>query len=569
MARPLILAVEDDPNLLNLIREELVKRYGKDYQVACVSTAPEALWILDDAAGTGREVALLLANLWLQGETGLNLFVEARERHLEARSVALIEFGGGADGQQEQVYRAGQLYSAARAGLIDDWIVEPWTPGDEHFHQGISNFLYQWWEGHRPGHLGIRIIGERWSARAHEIRDLLSRRNIRFEFLDVASEEGQQLLDQFHVDQPQLPVVIAWYTVFENPSNTEIAQALGLQARSPSGRYDVAIIGGGPAGLAAAVYGASEGLRTLVVERDSVGGQAGTSSSIRNYLGFSRGISGGELAARAFEQARIFGVDFVYGEAVGLDEQQQDRVITLRDGGTATSRAVIIATGAAYRRLGIEALDAFTGSGVFYGTTASEAEAMQGQAVHVVGGANSAGQAALHLAGHASQVTLIVRGAALTQTMSDYLVRAIEAAPNIAVRCGTEVVDGAGDRQLTQLTLRDRASGATENVSTSGLFVMIGAKPHTSWLPQAIQRDPWGYLLTGPDVQTMSQADPESPKPRPTLPFETSMPGVFAVGDVRHGSGKRVAASVGDGSVAVRLLHEYLAQLSEQEQIRA
>ena len=557
MARPLLLAVEDDPEQLSLMRRELANRYGKAYRVASVATAREGLRLLADAAATGREVALVLANMHLSGEAGPNFFAEARALHLEARCVALINWRGQAEGFQ------GELYKAAAARLIDDWIVEPWSVGDEHFHQAIGNFLYQWWRDHRPDLGWIRIVGESWSTRAHEIRDLLSRRNFRFDFVDVASEEGRELLDQFHLDHPRLPLVIAWYQVFENPSNAEIAQAFGLQTRAPSARYDVTIIGSGPAGLAAAVYGASEGLRTLVVERDSVGGQAGASSSIRNYLGFSRGISGGELAARAFEQARMFGVDFVYGEAVGLDWLQQDRVITLRDGGTVTSRAVIIATGAAYRRLGIEALEAFTGSGVFYGATASEAETMQGEAVHVVGGANSAGQAALHLAGHASRVTLIVRGSVLAQTMSDYLIRAIKAAPNITVRCGTEVVDGAGDRRLSQLTLRDTTTGATENVSSNGVFVMIGAEPHTSWLPQSIQRDPWGYLFTGTDLQTMAPTDPARPTP---LPFETSMPGVFAVGDVRHGSGKRVAASVGDGSVAVRLLHEYLAQLGEQDE---
>ena len=446
---------------------------------------------MEGAAAAGREVALLLANLWLPRQEGLNFFAQARARLPDARCVALINWRGqAADGQQD---RAAELYKAAAAGLIDDWIVEPWSPADEHFHQGIGNFLFQWWQGHRPSLGWIRIVGERWSARAHEIRDLLSRRNFRFEFVDVASEEGRQLLDQFHLDHPRLPVVIAWHNMFENPSNAEIAQAFGIQTRVPSARYDVTIIGGGPAGLAAAVYGASEGLRTLVLERDSVGGQASTSSAIRNYLGFSRGISGGELAAPAFEQARMFGADFVYGEATGLDQVDQDRIVTLRDGGTATSRAVIIATGAAYRRLGIEALEAFTGSGVLYGAAASEAVTMQGRAVHVVGGANSAGQTALHLAKHASQVTLIVRGVSLAQTMSDYLVRAIEATPNITVRCGTEVVDGSGDRQLSQLALRDTASGATKTVPTGGLFVMIGAEPHTSWLPPGIMRDQWGY----------------------------------------------------------------------------
>lgn len=565
MGRPLLLAVEDDPEHLRLVKQELVKRYGNDYLVACVSTAPEALRSLDDAAATGREIALVLGSLWLPDNAGLDLFAEVRARNLDGMRVALASWRRQVDPRLAQE----QLYRAAGAGLIDDWIAVPWQPADEHFHQGISNFLYRWWQSHRPGFGQIRIVGERWSARAHEIRDLLSRHNVRFDFVDVASAEGQELRDQFQLDPSQLPAVIAFSASYENPSNVEIAEAFGLRTTPPSDRYDVTIIGGGPAGLSAAVYGASEGLRTLILERDSVGGQAGSSSAIRNYLGFARGITGAELANRAFEQARMFGADYVYGEAVRLDSVDHDRLVTLRDGGTVSSRAVIIATGATYRRLGIRALEDFTGLGVFYGATASEAEAMVGQEVHVVGGANSAGQAALHLAAHASHVTLIVRGAALAQTMSDYLIRAIEAATNITVRCTTEVVDGSGDRQLKQLRLRNKASGTTESVATGGLFVMIGADPHTSWLPPAIWRDSWGYLLTGSDLLQTSEASPAGTESRPPLPFETSMPGVFAVGDVRHGSAKRVAAAVGDGSVAVRFVHEYLAQLSEQEQMHA
>ena len=561
MARPLLIAVDDDPEHLRLIRQELVKRYAEDYRVLCLSTAAEGLRLLDEAAVSSAEVALLLADLWLAEGSGPKLFTVARSRHPDAKRLALGSFRRRVD----SVLAQEQLFKAASAGLIDDWIAPPLQPGDEHFHQGVTNLLYQWWQSHGPGHSLIRIVGEKSSARVHEIRDQLSRHGLWFEFVDVESMEGRQLLEQVHLDRPQLPVVIAFSTVYENPSNSQMAEDFGVRTRAPSALYDVIIIGGGPAGLSAAVYGASEGLRTLVLERESIGGQAGSSSSIRNYLGFARGISGGDLANRAFEQARMFGTDLVYGEAIGLDQADDDRVVTLRNGDTVTSRAVIIATGAAYRRLGIEDVEAFTGSGVFYGAAAAEAQAMQGQAVHIVGGANSAGQAALHLARHASQVTMIVRGSTLAQTMSDYLIRAIDAAPNITVRYETEVVDGSGDRQLTQLTLRHRASGATETVPTSGLFVLIGADPHTSWLPEAIQRDPWGYLLTGTDLLQTSQTNPAWPLSRPPLPFETSMSGVFAVGDVRHSEAKRVAAAVGDGSVAIRLVHEYLATLTAQK----
>ena len=562
MARPLLLAVDDDAEQLRLIRQELVKRYAKDYRVLCVSTAAEALRLLEEAAVSSGEVALLLADLWLPEESGPKLFREARARHPHAKRLALGSFRRRVDSMLAQE----QLFRAASAGLIDDWIAPPLQPGDEHFHLGITSLLYQWWQSRGPGLRLIRIVGEKSSARVHEIRDQLSRHGLWFHFVDVESTEGRQLLDQFHLDHPRLPVVIAFSAVYENPSDSEMAEDFGVRTKAPSARYDVIIIGGGPAGLSAAVYGASEGLRTLLLERESIGGQAGSSSSIRNYLGFPRGISGGDLANRAFEQTRMFGADLVYGEAIGLDQPGGDHVVILRNGDTLTSRAVIIATGAAYRRLGIEKVEAFTGSGLFYGAAAAEAQATQGQAVHIVGAANSAGQAALHLARHASQVTMIVRGATLAQTMSDYLIRAIEAAPNITVRYGTEVVDGFGDRQLTHLTLRHRASGATETVSTSGLFVLIGADPHTSWLPEAIQRDPWGYLLTGTDLLPTSQANPAWPLSRPPLAFETSMPGVFAVGDVRHSEAKRVAAAVGDGSVAIRLVHEYLAMLTAHEQ---
>jgi thioredoxin reductase (NADPH) len=322
----------------------------------------------------------------------------------------------------------------------------------------------------------------------------------------------------------------------------------------------VAVLGAGPAGLAAAVYGASEGLRTGVLEPEAFGGQAGTSSMIRNYLGFPRGISGTELASRAYHQAAGFGADIVYGRrASGLHTAGPDRVVTLGDGAQVTSRAVILATGVTWRRLGVPSLEALVGAGVFYGAAASEAQAMRGEQVFVVGGGNAAGQAAVHLARYADKVTLLVRRSTLAETMSDYLVQELQATPNIGVRYHTETVAGHGDGRLTGLTLRDRTSGATETVPATALFVLIGAEPHTDWLPEAIRRDRWGFVLTGTDLLQDGWPPVGWPLERPPMLFETSLPGVFAVGDVRHGSIKRVASAVGEGSVAVRLVHEYLS----------
>jgi thioredoxin reductase (NADPH) len=364
------------------------------------------------------------------------------------------------------------------------------------------------------------------------------------------------------VDGERLPVVVNFDgLVLVDPSNAQLAHALGIKTRPEAVTYDVAVVGAGPAGLAAAMYGASEGLVTAVLEHEALGGQAGTSSMIRNYLGFPRGVSGAELAQRAYEQAWILGADFIYGpSALGLHTAGPDRVISLGDGGEATSRAVVLATGVTWRRLGVPSLEALVGAGVFYGAAASEAPAMKGQRVYVVGGANSAGQAAVHLARYAAQVTMLVRGASLAATMSHYLIREIEATPNIVIRYRTEAVDGHGDGRLTALTLKDRTSEITEAVPATALFVLIGAEPHTDWLPETIRRDRWGFVLTGIDLLEDGRLPAGWPLERPPMPLETSLPGVFAVGDVRHGSVKRVASAVGEGSVAIRLIHEYLSQ---------
>jgi thioredoxin reductase (NADPH) len=448
------------------------------------------------------------------------------------------------------------LQRATALGRIDFWVVKGWVAPEELLYPPIQEALTAWTRANRPRHEVMRVVGERWSPRSHELRNALASNTVPFGFSAADSDEGRQLLREHGVDAERLPAVILHDgSVLHNPTLVDIADALGVHTRPSSEVYDLVIAGAGPAGLAAAVYAASEGLRTLVIEPQAIGGQAGTSSMIRNYLGFPRGVSGGELAFRAWEQALLFGAQFVFRQqATALRLRDHERVVSLSDGNEVVARAVLIATGVAYRRLGIPALERLVGVGVFYGAAGVEAPALAGEEVYVVGGANSAGQAALHLARFADRVTLLVRGESLTTGMSDYLITQLQATPNVQVRLRTQVVDGRGEDRLETLTLEDMATGRREEVAAAAVFVLIGAEPRTDWLREVIQRDERGYLLTGGDVPGQAW-----PLARPPLPFETSMPGVFAVGDTRHGSVKRVAGAVGEGSVAVGSVHQYLA----------
>jgi thioredoxin reductase (NADPH) len=552
LGAPVVLVVDDDLRARGLVEGELRKRYGADYQVICVGSADDPPGLLAKLRDDQRRVAIVLAGESVSELTGTKLLARVREFDSTAGRVLLIhrEYGPPPE----------PILQAIALGHIDAYAGRPATVPAEEFHLTVTELLEKWARSNLPGPEVMRVVGEESSARSHEIRDLLSRNVVPFGFYPKDGGPGRALLEQARATAATLPVIImSDGRVLENPSNVQVAAAIGMQTSPRAGLYDVAVIGAGPAGLAAAVYGASEGLATVLLEPVAIGGQAGTSSDIRNYPGFPTGISGEDLAVRAYTQAWNFGAEYVYGNpATGLRGRGRERVVTVAGGDELRSRSVIIATGVSYRRLGVPSLDGLTGVGVFYGAATSEAKAMKDREVFVVGGANSAGQAAVHLARYAARVTMLVRGRSLAESMSEYLIKEITGTPNIAVRHNAVVTGGTGTRSLESLTIQDQASGATETVPAAALFVLIGAEPRTQWLPDDIKRDQWGFVVTGTDLMAGGHPPESWPLQRPPMFLESSLPGVFAVGDVRSGSVKRVASAVGDGSVAIRLIHDYL-----------
>lgn len=548
---PVLLAVADDARVLGDVRRELENRYVPDYRVSCLASAAEARAALDDLAATGEQVALVLAGE-LQGDiSGTALLAEVQHSHPQAQRVLLVGWGRLSDPLVGDA-----IFEAVSRGRLDHFLIEPSLPPDEEFHQAISSFLLAWAEGGQRAPHTVDVVGRTWSGRAAELREVLGRCALPHRFHLAGSETGRAVLAS--VGARRLPLIrMPDGNVLEDPSDAEIARASGTTIDPDGDHYDLVIVGGGPAGLSAGVYGSSEGLYTLVIDSGGIGGQATASSAIRNYLGFPRGVSGGELARRAYQQAWVFGTRFALMQRVTrLSPEQGGIALTLSSGGVAVGRTVILAMGATYRLLGVEPLEALRGAGVFYGAAASEAPTVCGDEVFVVGGANSAGQAALHLAHYARRVTLVVRAARLEAGMSHYLVRQIRATPNIEVRTGTEVVDGGGDGWLQHLTLRCRDDHEEQVVDADHLFLMIGATPHTQWLPPAVERDPGGFVMTGPDVRGGAfEALGRSP-----LAMETSVPSVLAAGDVRHGSVKRVASAVGEGSIAIQLVHQLMSR---------
>jgi thioredoxin reductase (NADPH) len=557
--QPIILVVDDDFTSLTITEQELRKRYGADYRVLAQQSATEALDELRRLKAAGRAVALVLADQHMPEMEGSDFLGEARGIVPVAKRVMLVAWG-------DRSAPEAILHGCA-VGQIEFFINKPWhSATDERFHSQIAGFLYEWSRLQRPAYEAVRLVGERWAPRSHELRDLLGRNGVAYGFYDAATEEGESILRDAGLEEaPRLPVAVVFGgRVLVDPTNRDVAESLGVLSRPTADECDLLIVGAGPAGLAAAVYGSSEGLSTVVLEREALGGQAGQSSMIHNYLGFPAGISGDELAFRAYEQAWQFGAEFLFtNEATALRSEDGVHVVGLTDGESVRARAVILATGVSYRRLDIPRLEQFRGAGVFYGSVSSEARSLAGLDVFVVGGANSAGQAAMHLAKYARRVTLVTRGQALSDGMSHYLRSMLENADRVDVLNRTLVVDGDGDTRLRRLTLEHRDTGERKVVPADAVFMMIGADPHTEWLPPAVARDEQGFVLTGPDILAAGLPDPW---PLDRLPYglETSLPGVFAAGDVRAESVKRVASAVGEGAVAVRLAQQYLAAALRQ-----
>ena len=592
---PVLLVVDDDRDALANIGHQLRSRYGEDYRVLCEGSGKAAMDALGGLEAAGEDVAVVLSDLWMPGMNGTEFLSRAHLLHPTAKRTLLVE-------RDDTTVRE-PILRAMALGQIDYYVTKP-SPisPDEQFHRVIAEFLDEWTSANRPGFVAIRIVGEPDTPRSHEMKDRWSRSGVPFEFYPPDSDGGRALLARWDKTQEELPVVILFdRQALAAPTNEEVVAAFAesipfdVSVEPEERSFDLVVVGAGPAGLAAAVNGASEGLRTLVVDGEAMGGQAGTSSLIRNYLGFPRGIGGSELAARAYQQAWLFGASFQFERRVTalsrrltsegtpngsrngacndtgngargfVDGESEDLVVVLSDGTELLSRAVVIATGASYRRLGVPDLEALQGAGVFYAAVASEAQALEGEEVYVVGGGNSAGQAAVYLSKYASRVTLLVRGGSLAASLSEYLMEQIGAAENVEIRLNTRITNGGGDGQLEYLLLEDSASGVAETVPAAALFVVIGAEPHTGWLPREIERDEAGYVLTDRHLLPADspkgpggRASREWPLERLPLPLETSLPGVFTAGDARHRSMKRVAPAVGEGSVSINSVRQYL-----------
>jgi thioredoxin reductase (NADPH) len=539
--RPVILAVDNDAEAISRITEQLERRYAHDYRVLCGSSTEEALSELEELRGAGDRVALVLAARGESGLRGEELLERVNDLHPHAKRGLLIEFGAWGDEETADVIRR-----AMARGHIDYYVLKPWSDPDELFHRTVMEFLHEWTRAHAAGRRELTVVADRYSPRGFELRNLLARNGVPHAFHPGDSDEGRRLLDVCGRQSSSEPVVLLPDDSFlVDPSDQELAEK-GYKVRThvadESKVFDVAVVGAGPAGLAAAVYASSEGLEAMVVERTSIGGQAGASARIRNYLGFQRGVAGGELATRAYQQAWVFGATFLLmREVEGLRAATDGFVLEISDGPEIEARSVVLATGVTYSRLGIPALEEFDGMGVFYGFSSSDVQQYAGGRVFVVGAGNSGGQAAVHANRFADQVSLLCRRNSLVDNMSQYLIGEIEAA-GVDVRLQTTIVGAEGDARLRRLVLRDGATGGTEKVDADAVFVLIGAQPHTDWLPDEIERDERGFVVTGGGEHM----------------FETSLPGVFAIGDVRASSVKRVASAVGEGSVVIQQVHRYL-----------
>jgi thioredoxin reductase (NADPH) len=550
MSKPTILSVDDDPMVAAAITRDLRSRYGADYRVVSATAGAEALAVLAKLALRDQPVALIVADQRMPEMSGVEMLGQARANAVGAKYLLLTAYAD-----------TDVAISAINDIGLDYYLMKPWDPPDERLYPVVDELLSDWRQANPEHTSEIRVVGHRWSDRSHEIKTFLARNHVPYRWYDVERDpEGERLRSLAEAPPEQLPLVLLPdEEVLRAPSILEVADALRLRTTAQQPLYDVCIVGGGPAGLAAAVYAASEGLSTVIVEREAPGGQAAQSAAIENYLGFPKGLTGADLTQRATAQVARFGAEIVLArDVVGLERRGPVRAVLLSGGAEIEARALVVATGVSYRRLPADGLDELTGRGVYYGANAGDAIQCKDDDVYVVGSANSAGQAALNLARYAKRVVLVVRAATLTEAMSRYLIERIEAAPNIEVRFRSEVLAARGDGHLEALTLADRESGTTEEVSTSWLFIFIGASPRTAWLGPDVVRDDKGFIVTGQDLRTVSGGD-RWELVRPPLALETSVPGVFAAGDVRLDSMKRVASAVGEGAMSIYLVHRYLA----------
>jgi thioredoxin reductase (NADPH) len=547
MARPILLAVDDDVNVLEAVVQDLRRQYGAEYRVMRAAGGQAALDTLSQVKAREEPVALLLSDQRMPGMSGVQFLERSRDIYPEARRVLLTAYA--------DTEAAIQAINSAR---IHYYLNKPWDPPEDKLYPVLSDLLDGWKSGYRPRFEGLTVIGNRWSQRDHEIRSFLSCNHVPYRWLDVTGEEAGRLLAERGIQAEDLPLVLLPDgAVLHSPEAEALAEHVGMNVRASQAFYDLVVVGAGPAGLAAAVYGASEGLRTLVIEPEAPGGQAGTTSMIKNYLGFPWGITGADMGRRALDQARQFGAEFVTQRATGLRIDGQYRFVCLAEGREVSSHALLLSPGVQYRKLHVPGAEALTGRGIYYGAALVEAPSCKEEDVYIVGGANSAGQAALHFAKYARTVTMLVRGAGLAATMSKYLIDEIARTSNIVLRPCTQVAEAIGEEHLQALRLR--GPNGDEEVQAESLFVFIGAAPRTDWLPEAILRDEKGFILAGPDLRREGRLPQEWKEDREPFLLESSVPGVFVAGDVRHGSVKRVASAVGEGSIAVQFIHQYLA----------
>jgi thioredoxin reductase (NADPH) len=556
MPKPILLSVDDDADVLRAIERDLRSKYGAEYRVIGSDSPQGAITLLKQLKVRNDTVALLLADQRMPHMDGVAFLQEGMRIYPEAKRALLTAYAD-----------TNAAISAINQANINYFFMKPWDPPGEHLYPQLDDLLDDWQASYRPKFEGIRVLGTRWSPKSYELRDFLARNRVPYQWIDAEASandpETKQLLAALGPEATELPVVLfADGTKLLEGAPSEVAQRVGLRTRAQTNFYDLAIVGGGPAGLAAAVYGASEGLHTVIIEREAPGGQAGMSSRIENYLGFPTGLSGGDLARRAVVQAQRFGVEILAPQEVTSARVEGPyRIVKLADGSELSCHALMIATGVQWRRLNAPGVERLQGAGVYYGGGSTEALSCQGEIVYVIGGANSAGQAAMNFAKYAERVVIVVRGASLSSSMSQYLIDQIEETPKIQIWPNATVAEAHGETHLEEITFLCSDTGKLERVPASAMFIFIGAMPQTDWLDGFVERDTLGFIQTGPDLIRDGQRPKGWTLERDPFLLETNVPGIFAVGDVRHGSVKRVASGVGEGSVAVQFIHQYLSKV--------